>query len=225
MKTNAEIRVENLILLRDRYGTIAALNDALGRRREDSTLAALIRRDIDPKTGKSRGMGDAIARGIETKLALGVGWMDVDHQPNVEVGPRLSGEVPLISWVAAGRWTDVCDPYQAGDAEEWLAAPERVGHRAYALRVRGLSMFNPGGRPSFSEGDVIFVDPDRDAIHGSLVVVRLDDEKEATFKRLLIDGDRRFLEALNPSWPDRIIPINGNATLCGVVVGRYDSFI
>lgn len=147
-----------------------------------------------------------------------------DHVESDSESLHRSGRVPLISWVAAGHWAEVVDPYAVGDAEDWLPCPRRHGSRTYALRVEGLSMHNPRGKPSFSEGDIIFVDPDLDATHGSLVVVRLEDEKKATFKRLLIDGDRRYLEALNPDWPERIFPINGNAMLCGVVIGRFEPF-
>ena len=86
-------------------------------------------------------------------------------------------------------------------------------------------MYNPGGTPSFKEGDKIFVDPDRDAIHRSLVVARLDDQQEATFKQLLVEDGQRLLLALNPSWPNRILAVNGNCTLCGVVVGKLETFI
>lgn len=82
-------------------------------------------------------------------------------------------------------------------------------------------MENPGGKYSYSDGDVIYIDPDRQSENGSRVVVRLDDEKEATFKQLVIEGDRRYLRALNPSWPEKIIEINGNATICGVVIGKW----
>ncbi len=146
---------------------------------------------------------------------------------NVEQIPaRRSTElVPLISWVRAGQWSEVADPYSVGDAEDWKACPVRHGDRSYALKIKGFSMSNPGGKPSFEEGDIIFVDPDREPAHRSLVIVRLDDQNEATFKRLIIDGDSKFLEALNPSWPDRIIKVNGNATFCGVVIARMESYI
>lgn len=82
-------------------------------------------------------------------------------------------------------------------------------------------MFAPTGKHSYSDGDIIFVDPEREAINGSRVVVRLDDSKEATFKQLVIEGDKKYLMALNPSWPDRIIEVKGNATICGVVIGKW----
>lgn len=137
---------------------------------------------------------------------------------NVEPGPDIAGQLPLISWVQAGAWQTVSDPYSPGVADEWLSCPVKHSPRSFVLRVRGESMFNPYERPSFSEGDLIFVDPERAAVHGSLVVVRMEDSQEATFKKLVIEGDSRYLKALNPAWPEKMIPINGNATICGVVI-------
>ena len=137
---------------------------------------------------------------------------------NTEAGPDIRGMVPLISWVQAGAWREVIDNFAPGVADEWLPCPVCHSPSTFVLRVRGESMLNPQGRPSFHEGDLIFVDPERLAEHGSLVVVRLDDSKEATFKRLVVEGDKRYLKALNPAWPEPMIKINGNATICGVVI-------
>lgn len=82
-------------------------------------------------------------------------------------------------------------------------------------------MLDPGGRYTYSPGDVIFVDPSRDAIHGDRVVVRLDDQQQATFKQLIEEDGRRMLKALNPDWKPRYIDINGNASICGVVIGKW----
>lgn len=144
---------------------------------------------------------------------------------NVEAGPEMRGRVPLISFVQAGAWCEAADPYNVGDAEDWFACPVSHGPRTYALRVRGESMHNPGGTPSFTDGDIIFVDPDREAVNKSLAIARLEESYEATFKRLLIDNGRRFLEALNPSWPNRIFEIREDARICGVVIARLESFI
>ena len=115
----------------------------------------------------------------------------------------------------------MADPFQPGDADEWLPCPVAHGPHTYAVRVRGESMFNPAGRPSYADGDIIFVDPSREARHGDRVIVRLDDHAEATFKQLLIEDGRKMLKALNPEWAPRYIPINGNATITGVVIGKW----
>jgi SOS-response transcriptional repressor LexA len=129
--------------------------------------------------------------------------------------------VPVISWTTAGCWADVVDPFQPGDADDWMPCPVKHGPQTYALKIKGESMKNPEGRPSYNDGDIIFVDPDKQAKHGDRVIVRLDDQQEATFKQLLIEDGKTLLKALNPDWKPRYIEINGNATMCGVVIGKW----
>ena len=164
---------------------------------------------------------------LASELRSTVGYLvsgEGDGTPNVEPGPEQKGYVPLISWVQAGSWCEVEDIYAVGDAEDWLPCPTSHGPRTYVLRVRGESMNNPHSRKTFREGDLIYCDPDRQAENGSMVVVKLDDEQQATFKQLIIEGDQKFLKPLNPNWPEPIIKINGNATICGVVIGKYEVF-
>ena len=153
-------------------------------------------------------------------LATGKGEPDYNNAFMVQ-------QVPLISWVHAGEWSEANDPYVVGDAETWIpyAVTTRKDNnvtgsdRMFALRVSGVSM-----EPTFNEGDIIIVDPDQNPSHGSFVVVRLDDDNVATFKQLIIEHDKRYLKALNPIWVPQLQPINGNATLVGVVVSRQTSY-
>jgi SOS-response transcriptional repressor LexA len=130
-------------------------------------------------------------------------------------GPPVAS-VPLISWVQAGQWDEVVDVYRPGDGEKPVYTTRKVGPRAYALRVVGDSMENPNGRPTYPQGSIIIVDPDRDAIHGNAVIVRLEDSKQATFKQLVVEGGSRYLKPLNPRYP--IMKVDRKATICGVVV-------
>ncbi|MBA6095617.1 helix-turn-helix domain-containing protein [Pseudomonas juntendi] len=143
---------------------------------------------------------------------------------NVEPGPKVRGFVPLISWVQAGAWCEMQEPFELEAAEAWLPCAVSHSSSTFALRVRGLSMFNPHERRSFREGDIIFVDPARDYENGSLVIVKLANSKEATFKQLVAEGERYFLKPLNPSWPDPIIELPSDATICGVVVSKVEIF-
>ncbi len=64
---------------------------------------------------------------------------------------------------------------------------------------------------------MVVVDPDKEPRHNSDVVVRLNGDMEATFKRLKIDGSRWFLHPINERYP--VIPLEGkDFTICGVVV-------
>jgi SOS-response transcriptional repressor LexA len=165
-----------------------------------------------PKRNNQAAVVDAL--GITINELLGLATENTEPVPG-------GGGVPLISWVRAGAWADVSDPHQVGDAEDWLPCPVRHGPRTYCLRVRGESMKNPDSRPSYDHGDIIFVDPDRAANSGDRVIVRLDDQQEATFKQLLIEDGRKLLKALNPEWKPRYIEINGNATITGVIIGKW----
>lgn len=161
---------------------------------------------------------------MAAKHGLQFGTTAVDENPQSATlarGPDIRGRVPLISWVQAGSWSDAADPYSVGDAEDWLPCPVSHGPRTFCLRVRGLSMYNPSGKHSYSEGDVIFVDPDRRASHSDRVIVRLEDERETTLKQLIEEGADRYLRALNPSWPEPIIKVTTRATICGVVIGKW----
>lgn len=149
---------------------------------------------------------------------------EVESRSNVEPGPETKGLIPLISWVQAGAWSEAVDLYAVGDAEDWLPCPANHGPRCFALKVRGESMFDPHGRRSFREGDIVYVDPDRQAENGSLVIAKLTDSQEATFKQLVIEDEKRYLKALNPSWPERMMPINGSCHIVGVVFTKVEMF-
>lgn len=136
---------------------------------------------------------------------------------NFQIGPDVKGKIPLISWVQAGNWSEVSKSFTEADAEQWLPALRPMSKRGFALRVEGSSM-----EPRYQHGDVIYVEPEAQAEHGRRVVVQLDDEPQATFKELVVDGGHKFLRPLNPDWPGpKFLPINGNATIIGVVVGKW----
>lgn len=145
---------------------------------------------------------------------------DRGNTSNISSGPTARGPYPLISEVQAGEWTELCDHFAPGDAEDWLPSTRNLGHCGYMLRVTGKSMENPGGRHSFMEGVILHVNPDLDPMPGQFVIVRREATREATFKRYtLIDGDA-YLEAINPEWPKdkKYLKLQPGDAWCGVVV-------
>lgn len=137
---------------------------------------------------------------------------------NVIDGPNLARKTfPLISWVQAGMWTDICDNFEPGDAETWLPCHKDLGPHGFVLRVQGESMTTTSGSYSFPEGMLLYVHPELEALSGRFVIVRRNGST-ATFKRLTnIDGEL-YLEALNPAWPNRYTRITPDDHICGVVV-------
>jgi SOS-response transcriptional repressor LexA len=138
------------------------------------------------------------------------------------IDPRKEGKLPLISDVQAGSWSDIVDNFQPGDAEDWIPCPFNHGPNAFVLRVAGQSMFNPGGEKSYAPGEFIAVDPALEPMNRRMVVARIDHEERATFKQLIIEPDgTQLLQALNPSWPNRIMPLPEGSTIVGVVIGKW----
>lgn len=157
----------------------------------------------------------AAATGVNVKwLSEGVGPMEPS---NVSPAPDVGERVPLISWVQAGSWMEIADHYAPGDGEDFIPCPGSVGPHAFALRVSGDSM-----EPEFTAGDLIIVDPDKQALNGSYVVVRLEESEEATFKQFVIDAGRKYLKPLNPRYP--VIDITQDATITGVVAYKYKPY-
>lgn len=76
MKTIADIRRIRLEQLIEKHGSIASLNEALGRPRNHSKISQLRNANIRRDRGKPVQIGDAAAREIETILHLEQGWMD-----------------------------------------------------------------------------------------------------------------------------------------------------
>jgi len=150
-------------------------------------------------------------------------FMPPASQQNVERVPVSSTvyRYPVISWVRAGSWAEAVEPFEPGCAEEYMETSYNAPGGAFWLKVRGDSMTAPVGT-SVPEGSWILVDVESNAESGDLVVAKLEDSQEATFKRLVEDGGRRYLKPLNPHYP--VIEINGNCTLVGVVKQALQQF-
>lgn len=147
---------------------------------------------------------------------------EVGYLPqNVE--PASIGElnsvptVPIISWVAAGRWEEACDEFHPGDADEWVASDVK-GQNIFAVRVKGDSM-----EPEFTEGDIIILDPHVKPNPGDYVIIR-NDEGEATLKQLKQYGKIQVLHPLNPKYPDIELSEKQQYVIVGKVVEKKKSY-
>ncbi|QPE15891.1 LexA family transcriptional regulator [Providencia rettgeri] len=125
------------------------------------------------------------------------------------------GEYPLISWVMAGSWSEALEPYDRRDIDELYETTVACSGGSFWLNVVGDSMTSSSGL-SIPEGMIILVDPAIEPINGKLVVAKLLNENEATFKQYIVDAGHHYLKPLNPQY--RMIPINGNCRIVGVVV-------
>lgn len=110
-----DIRHANLLALRDRCGSVAALERATHISYQ--YLTQLINRKSHSKSGHERGMGNVIARRIEAAFGLPVNAMDHPHaaeKVRSESGPlpRLP-DAPHASHPAATSLAEVRSQYAA----------------------------------------------------------------------------------------------------------------
>lgn len=132
----------------------------------------------------------------------------------------LGRPVPLITFAQAANWNTIPYPYGPDIAEAWFPCPIAHGPRTYCIEVVSDSMSNPGSKPSYDPGDIIFIDPDKMPVSGDRVAVILENEAEATFRQYIEDGGKKYLKALNPKWDQTYVEIKGKTTICGVVLAK-----
>jgi SOS-response transcriptional repressor LexA len=108
--------------------------------------------------------------------------------------------VPLLTWTHIGHVVGSQKQATAIDPETLLET-ELPGDRTFALRVRDDSM-----NPLFSEGEIIFVDPDLPSEVNHYVVAGDEAAPEAALLRELKEiGGRPVLHPLNRRYPDLVL--------------------
>ena len=124
MNTIEEVRRLRLQLLVKKHGSMANLCQSLGyARNETATLTRILNANIrHDRDGKPYNMGSPMARHIEEKLSLGLGWMDTppsysemlgDDDPRTKV-MQLMEAMPPDQWTTAVRLLDaLAQPSQA----------------------------------------------------------------------------------------------------------------
>ena len=161
------------------------------------------------------GIGSMNNAPSERLTPLGTERVDVDH--------AMNGEVPVISWVAAGNWAEVM-PTTLDDVIDWIPKPAHLSDMAFGLVVRGRSMW-----PEFKPDEIVYVEPNItpwDLKDGDLVIVQCNDDTEATFKQLVMGNgyDDMYLKPLNPDWPDQKMQPMTECNLVGVVDSKYTRY-
>jgi SOS-response transcriptional repressor LexA len=156
-------------------------------------------------------------------------WPQIKDKPNGLEGDPVeifhiyrgtSSKIPVISLESAGVWME--SEKEARPAEDWIDWPSKTSKDAYAVRNSGVSMFNPRTGEGYPDGCILKIEPEtvKPAVNGSDVIVRTPDGA-VTFKQLQIDGNNKYLSAINPDWPERIIKIPKDSVICGVCDGYF----
>ncbi|HIN57429.1 MAG TPA: helix-turn-helix domain-containing protein [Acinetobacter pittii] len=130
----------------------------------------------------------------------------------------VSRLLPVLTHVQAGNWTSV-QSISKYDINQWLPAPPSAGKNSFYMIVKGTS-----NAPHFNDGDYICIDPDIpiDCVQtGEMVVVQ--HEGDATFKALVKEDNRMYLQALNENYHPNIIFLKEDSVYKGKYVGKFET--
>ena len=150
-----------------------------------------------------------VARGIEL----------LDEPSRENRGSSSFHSIPVMGYIAAGEPLPVAgaDGWAPGDAQETIDVSSnmvRANQNLYALKVKGTSMIDA----LVDDGDIVLVEPLRQAENGEMVVARLKLENETTLKRLYHEGDTVRLQPAN-AYMEPIYSPADNVEIQGKVVG------
>lgn len=135
--------------------------------------------------------------------------------------PEQMHRYPVVSWVTAGAWSEAVQPFPDGFSDRYDISDYKAKGPAFWLEVKGDSMTSTSA-PSIPEGSQILVDTEADVRPGKLVIAKLADSNEATFKKLVEDGGVRYLKPLNPAYPT--VQCSDDCRIIGVVVRSLTKF-
>lgn len=140
---------------------------------------------------------------------LGVTPEQLTGQDPISVRLFDKGAVPI------GRWETLTNALRASDitSSQALICPIPHSDMSFALPVIGEAMV---GEDGYREGDVIFVDPVVKPTHGRDVVAV--SPKAGLLRRYIETPEGQFLKALNPSWPNPILPLTSDIIVMGTVI-------
>jgi SOS-response transcriptional repressor LexA len=131
--------------------------------------------------------------GVIVKLPAGRGnTMGLSH---AEPGLAIRGEVPLISWDQARTWDPLMNSLTDDDARHWLPCPAPHSAATFCIENNTETM-DDGTAKGYREGEILFVDPEVQAVPDKDIVVILPNGK-MLFRRLKEDGEGPYLLALN----------------------------
>ena len=113
---------------------------------------------------------------------------------------RYGKQIPVISWVHAGHFTECSDRWPAGISGEGepVNSIKKTSPNTFGLRIVGDSM-----EPRYMAGDVIIVDPAIQCDNNCPCVIKLNNE--VTFKMFFENDTQIKLVSLNEKYPDIII--------------------
>ncbi len=163
----------------------------------------------------------AVACGVNPVwLGTGQGEMTNDSHQLAETSNKtmlactanMANKVPIYSW------QNVAGNNEVQVIEGWAPVSRQVGEDAYALVVQNDMM-----EPDFTVGDTIIIDPEVLPNNNRFVVARRKGADEPMLRKIIHDGDKKWLESTDKRFPPEVFSDLGFYIL-GVVVSKTKDY-
>lgn len=138
-------------------------------------------------------------------LKVDVAWLQLGISEDGKDGELVrrvgySYEYPLFDTRRLAEvYGDKKEPLKS-DAMRLIETSKKASDKAFWLIVSGDSMTSQGGGISFPSGILILIEPLITPAPGDFCAVYLEDEKQVTFKRFIIDAGTQYLQSLNSGY-------------------------
>ena len=220
MTTSKEIRIQNLRLLIEEFGTA---EDVATRAQTPPNYISQILNGVPSSTGTPRGVGDSVARRLEEGCGKPVGWMDVPHTEGVAATtyktatPRSNVSAVHPDDVRSDDVVYVPESkieFSAGNGRsanfELIEDDEPATYRLswfqkYGInpnRVRRFRVSGESMEPLLYARDTILVNQDEtNILDGKLYAIRYGDELRVKYLSRRLDGSL-LLRSVNPLYKD-----------------------
>lgn len=208
MATSKELRIANLRLLVAENKTA----DAVAKKAATAPMyLSQILNGVPSSTGKARGIGDALARRLESGCGKPIGWLDKEHARAGAI-TAIHPDDPLPDGVIvvpesriefsggggrAAMYELVEDQEPATYRLSWFQKYGINPDRVRRFRVSGDSMV-----PMLFPRDTILVNTDEtNIVDGKLYAIRYGDELRVKYLSRRLDGTI-VLRSVNPAYKD-----------------------
>lgn len=148
--------------------------------------------------------------------------MGVDELPENRIkgthNSRIYGwtPVPMINWKHAALWEKFQHELRDQTWSDWSSTDLTASDATFAIKVKGDAM-----APTFVEDTTLIIDPDVAPKNRDYVIVALAGGEKANFRQLLIDGNDKYLRAVNQEF--RTMQLDqGNKIIGTLVQARMD---
>lgn len=210
-----DIRRKNLRRLSRLVGGITELSERLDR--SQSQVSHLI------GNNPIKNIGDRLACHIEKVFNKPHGWLDHEQRAEEEEGlyhlandSQFYYQVPLLNMQEARERFIQLIKVTAKNYFHYVSSHIQLSSDAFAIRIENDCMEAPQG-PSFPENSIVILDTNCIPRSGTFIFAKVKQGSGPTllFRQLIVDGNQRYLKALNKHYP--VTEMQVDDAICGVV--------